>query len=47
MPSIYRKEAIMSDPVQEEIRKNYEAFIAKLPDLLKEQAEKFALMRNG
>ncbi len=37
----------MSDLACEQVEKNYEAFLGKLPSLLKEQPEKFALMRDG
>jgi len=37
----------MSDPRQDEVKRNYEAFEKLLPTLLPERAGKFALMRNA
>lgn len=37
----------MSDVQQQEVERNYESFKARLPDLLKTDANRFALMRDG
>lgn len=37
----------MPEPTKEEIERNYIAFQAKLPELIKTHAGKFALMRAG
>lgn len=36
----------MSDPIQDEIDRNYEAFKARLPELLLSHPGKFALMQH-
>ncbi len=36
-----------TDPKREEVRRNYEAFMGQLPDLLASHKGMFALMRNG
>lgn len=35
------------DPLREQINKNYEAFVARLPELVATHRGKFALMRDG
>ena len=37
----------MTDRLQEQINRNYEAFVAQLPELLDSRRGKFALMRDG
>lgn len=37
----------MADPAQEQVDRNYEAFVARLPALAKTHRGKFALMRDG
>ena len=44
MPNLETK---MTDPRQEQIERNYEEFLKKLPELLVSHLGKFALMRNG
>ena len=36
----------MPDPATEQVKQNYDAFVAKLPELLKSHSGKFALMRD-
>jgi hypothetical protein len=38
---------LMSEPRQDQVKRNYEAFERLLPTLLPEHAAKFALMRNA
>jgi hypothetical protein len=42
----YKEDETMPELACEQVDKNYEAFLAKLPSLLKEQPGKFALMRD-
>ena len=37
----------MPDPATEQVKKNYDAFVAQLPDLIKTHPGRFALMREG
>ena len=37
----------MADPLQEQVEKNYEAFVKELPTFLPAHRGKFALMRDG
>jgi len=37
----------MADPLQEQVEKNYEAFVKELPTLLANYGGKFAVMRDG
>jgi hypothetical protein len=37
----------MADPLQDEVERNYAAFVQELPTLLQTHRGKFALMRQG
>ncbi len=37
----------MATKAKDQVRQNYDAFVARLPSLLKSHAGKFALMRDG
>jgi hypothetical protein len=48
MAATYRqKETVMPQANQEQVKKNYEAFLSKLPSIIEAQKGKFALMRDG
>jgi hypothetical protein len=42
-----RQESVMTSTIQEEVDRNYEAFVKMLPQILPVHRDRFALMKNG